>query len=105
MDAEKVARAICETLFGPYDPASAGPNLMFTPEAQSLRAARAAIAAMGDQYRAGYEAAREQAAGVAERTRDEFLSPQYAANQPLGSFCERFACEEVAAAIRSMEPK
>lgn len=46
---------------------------------------------------------REKAAKVAERVRDEFLSPKYASNQPLGSFCERFACDEVAAAIRAMD--
>lgn len=46
---EREARAICETLFGPYDPASAGPNLMFTPEAQSLRAARAFLAKLKDR--------------------------------------------------------
>ena len=45
--------------------------------------------------------ATERAAKLCEQKAIEFLSPQYAYNQPLGSFCERFACEECAAAIRS----
>lgn len=44
----------------------------------------------------------EECAQVAEAQAQTFLSPQYAANQPHGSFCERFACEEVAKAIRCL---
>lgn len=44
----------------------------------------------------------EEAAKVAEAEAQKFLSPQYAANQPLGSLLERFACEEVAKAIRAL---
>jgi len=44
----------------------------------------------------------EECAKVAEAQAQEFLSPQYASNQPFGSFCERFACEEVAKAIRAL---
>lgn len=44
----------------------------------------------------------EQCAEVAEAQVKEFLSPQYAANQPFGSVCERFACAEVAKAIRAL---
>lgn len=44
----------------------------------------------------------ERCAQVAELTRDGFLSPQYATNQPAGSFCERFACDEVARSIRTL---
>lgn len=42
----------------------------------------------------------ERAAQICEQQAREFLSPQYASNQPLGSFCERFACDECAKAIR-----
>jgi hypothetical protein len=45
---------------------------------------------------------RELCAKVAEQQARDFLSTEYAANQPLGSFCERFACEQVAKAIRAM---
>jgi hypothetical protein len=45
--------------------------------------------------------ATERAAKICEEQAVQFLSPQYAYNQPLGSFCERFACDECAAAIRS----
>lgn len=44
----------------------------------------------------------EECAKVAEAQAQAFLSPQYAANQPFGSLCERFACEEVAKAIRAL---
>lgn len=42
----------------------------------------------------------EECARIAEKQAQDFLSPEYAANQPLGSLCERFACAEVAKAIR-----
>lgn len=35
----------------------------------------------------------EECAKVAEAQALQFLSPGYAANQPFGSMCERFACE------------
>jgi hypothetical protein len=44
----------------------------------------------------------EECAKVAEAQAQTFLSPQYASNQPFGSLCERFACEEVAKAIRAL---
>lgn len=44
----------------------------------------------------------EECAKVAEAQAKEFLSPEYASNQPFGSFCERFACDEVAKAIRAL---
>ena len=42
-----------------------------------------------------------EAAGIAEKERDGFLSPEYAFTQPIGSIQERFACNQVAAAIRA----
>jgi hypothetical protein len=42
----------------------------------------------------------ERCARVAETLAEEFLSPEYATGQPLSSFQERFACAQVAAAIR-----
>jgi nucleoside phosphorylase len=53
---------------------------------------------------AAWIAGRDAAAEVAEKTRDRFLSDQYAANQPLGSFAERFACDMVSEAIRALTP-
>lgn len=44
----------------------------------------------------------EECARVAEAKAAEFLSPEYAVGQPLSSFNERFACEQVASAIRSL---
>lgn len=44
----------------------------------------------------------EECARIADSQAQEFLSPKYAANQPLGSFCERFACDEVAKTIRAL---
>lgn len=59
-----------------------------------------------EAWAAGYNAARlstvEECALVAEAQKQEFLSPQYAVNQPFGSLCERFACDEVANAIRAL---
>lgn len=36
----------------------------------------------------------KECAKVAEAEAKTFLSPEYAANQPFGSLCERFACEQ-----------
>jgi hypothetical protein len=44
----------------------------------------------------------EECARIAEAQAQEFLSPEYASNQPLGSFCERFACDEVGKSIRAL---
>lgn len=44
----------------------------------------------------------EQCAKVAELQEQTFLNPNYASNQPHGSFGERFACRQVAEAIRSL---
>jgi hypothetical protein len=46
------------------------------------------------------EATKERAAKICEEQAKEFLSPEYAIPQPLGSLQERFACGECAAAIR-----
>ena len=43
----------------------------------------------------------EECAKIAEQQEQEFLSPEYATDQPLSSFSERFACSQVAAAIRA----
>lgn len=50
---------------------------------------------------AAVKAERERCAKIAEDQAIAFLSPEYASEQPLGSFCERFACERVAEAIRA----
>lgn len=47
------------------------------------------------------KAEREACAKVADAKAIEFLSPEYATGQPFSSFNERFACEQVASAIRS----
>jgi hypothetical protein len=44
---------------------------------------------------------RERAARVCEQQAHAFLSPEYTADQPLGSFEERFACASCADAIRA----
>lgn len=46
-------------------------------------------------------AERTRAAQACEEQAKAFLSPEYSYNQPLGSFCERFACEQCADAIRN----
>lgn len=48
------------------------------------------------------QSAFERAAKVAEECALEFLSPQYATPQPIGSISERFACSKVADAIRAL---
>lgn len=47
------------------------------------------------------EALRE-AVKACEEQRESFLSPDYAVNQPLSSFSERFACSQCADAILSL---
>ena len=44
--------------------------------------------------------AMQEAAEICERQQREFLSEQYAINQPMSSFGERFACGQCAKAIR-----
>lgn len=44
-------------------------------------------------------------AEVCDEQAQEFLSPEYAAGQPLSSFNERFACGEVKKAILSLLPQ
>lgn len=46
-------------------------------------------------------AEREACAKVAEAKAVDFLSPEYASGQPLSSFSERFACKQIAEAIRA----
>jgi len=62
-----------------------------------------ATAALNALAQAGLDPATiEACAQVAIAQKKTFLSEQYAANQPMGSFCERFACDEVANAIRAL---
>jgi hypothetical protein len=47
---------------------------------------------------------RDACAKVAEAMQKDFLSSRYATGQPLSSFGERFACGQIAAAIRARSP-
>jgi hypothetical protein len=89
-----------EQLAEGYDTLKAG------RDAYALDANRCRIALRKAEARAdaAWIAGRDAAAEVAEKTRDGFLSDQYAANQPLGSFAERFACGMVSEAIRALAP-
>lgn len=60
------------------------------------------VASLRVQLASARKAAIEECAKVAEAEAQEFLSPEYAANQPFGSTCERFASGEVAKAIRAL---
>ena len=59
--------------------------------------ALAAESSLSEAVKAAYE----DAAKIAEAKAVEFLSPEYATGQPFSSFNERFACGQVAIAIRS----
>lgn len=68
---------------------------------------RQAIHEVHDEYRrlsAERASVLEECAKIAEEQARQFLSPEYASNQPFGSTCERFACGEVAKAIRELIP-
>ena len=52
-----------------------------------------------DAYRAGQIAMAEADMRIVEAVAESFLSTKYASNQPLGSFCERYACEVIAKGI------
>ncbi|QZP06842.1 hypothetical protein [Caenibius sp. WL] len=43
----------------------------------------------------------ELAVKLAEQQQQDFLSPEYATGQPLSSFQERFACGQIAEALRT----
>ena len=102
---EAVARAIVKARF--YDPepemygrdiaaffAQLEPELL---EETRYEARAALLAAAPFQRRDAIEAC----ARIAEKERDGFLSPQYATGQPLSSLMERFACDQIARAIRA----
>ena len=42
---------------------------------------------------------------MAEAQKQAFLAPEYASNQPLGSICERFACEVWISAEERLEDR
>lgn len=46
----------------------------------------------------------ELCAEVCRKERNEFLHPNYAANQPIDSFPERFACDQCEKAILALIP-
>lgn len=46
---------------------------------------------------------REACAKVPEAKAQDYLSPQYATGQPLSSHAERFACKQIAEAIRARQ--
>jgi hypothetical protein len=54
-----------------------------------------------NNYAAARQAAMEEAAKICEEQQRSFLSEQYAVNQPMSSFSERFACGQCAKAIRT----
>ena len=62
-----------------------------------MNKAAAAESSLSEAVKAAYE----DAAKIAEAKAVEFLSPEYATGQPFSSLNERFACEQVASAIRS----
>ena len=47
------------------------------------------------------DAEREACAKIAETKAQDYLSPEYATGQPFSSHAERFACKQVAEAIRA----
>lgn len=46
---------------------------------------------------------REACAKVAEAKATDYRAPEYATGQPLSSFAERFACKQIAEAIRARQ--
>jgi len=66
-------------------------------QSAQLTELHAAESSLSEAVKAAYE----DAAKIAEAKAVEFLSPEYATGQPFSSFNERFACEQVASAIRS----
>lgn len=93
---EQIARAIADTRGQEFD-ALSGSYAGRVCLVQIMREAQAILPLI----EAAVMAERERCAGVAEQQAQEFLSPQYAVGQPSSSFNERFACSEVAKAIRS----
>ena len=95
-----ITREIVTDWLGMFDPP---PQIDF----QQSEMLQAGIAHALKTLRAERDAAardmRERCAKVAEGKAQEFLSPEYARHQPLSSAAERFACGEVATAIRALE--
>ena len=55
------------------------------------------------ELREALRTAREACARVAEAKAQDYLSPEYATGQPFSSHAERFACKQIAEAIRAMQ--
>lgn len=62
-------------------------------------------AAMDEVKAAAREQGMREAAAIAEKQKEIFLSPEYAGRFPTNSFAERFACTEVSNAILAAIPK
>lgn len=58
-----------------------------------------ALKAEVEELRGAERRAVARCIAIAREVRDGFLSPEYATDQPLSSFHERFACDQVASAI------
>lgn len=109
----KVAHSLPPSDFGSHRAMIAVADLVEAETSRlrkELEEARAAAAnGIAEQTRDAELAARlqalEEAAKVAERCAQDFLSPQYATPQPVGSIQERFACSTVADNIRSLSKK
>lgn len=91
---EEVAKAIGQVLETDNDIYWASEYGRPTPQASLNALADAAVALIV-----------ERCAEVCEEQGREFLSPQYATPQPVGSIRERFACDVSAAAIRALAPQ
>ena len=74
-------------------------GLYLNPERDAALVAAIARALLAAQER-GKLMERERAIAACERQKADFLSTEYAFNQPLGSLLERFACDECIEAIR-----
>ena len=66
-----------------------------------IREHRAEIDRLEAELQAAVAAEREACATVAEAKAQDYLSPEYATGQPFSSHAERFACKQVAEAIRT----
>ena len=62
-------------------------------------------AALDEVKAAAREQGMREAAAIAEKQKEVFLSPEYAGRFPTNSFAERFACTEVSNAILAAIPK
>lgn len=101
-DTDLKSEGIAERLRADTPMPQYGEGFSRAPSPLQLEAA-AEIERLKSELKAIREKTIEECASIADAQAIEYLSPEYATGQPLSSFSERFACGQIAEAIRVLK--